>query len=280
MVRLGALVVLVTLLAVLPAAAHDTDAPRGAPHSWLPKEGWVMNHWLPFDESRLHDLLGTDNAAVERWLRDDHRTLAGLAAKRKGMSARQLARDLVAPRRGRATAARLRLLEERTMRVLTQGHLAQHVLFHYFHGTVERSRRIFGVHPKVYQRLRGRGLTPIQVGRRGGRSKAHVKREMRLLLEAITRRGVRRGETTAPQARYMLRRRLALLRCFLHRPVPKLDPGNPYGDPYNDHRAARARPALLDRGGLEGSAGAPGPVVLLARARAVALRLRAHHPAE
>ena len=33
----------------------------------------------------------------------------------------------------------------------------------------------------------------------------------------------------------MLRRRMALLGCFLHRPVPKLDPGNPYGDPYNGH---------------------------------------------
>src|SRR5215217_8870919 len=33
----------------------------------------------------------------------------------------------------------------------------------------------------------------------------------------------------------MLKRREALLSCFLRRPMPKLDPGNPYGDPNNGH---------------------------------------------
>jgi hypothetical protein len=131
--------------------------------------------------------------------------------------------------------ARFGELRRRTVRVLTQGHLAQHVFFHYFHGTVERSRRIFGVHPKVYQRLRQRGLTPVEVGRRGGRSPAHVRREMEVLLRLIADRGVRRRAHSREQASYMLRRRMALLGCFLRRPLPKHDPGNPYGDPNNGH---------------------------------------------
>ena len=46
-------------------------------------------------------------------------------------------------------------------------------------------------------------------------------------LEAVLRR-VAAGELTPEQARYMLKRRTALLSCFLHRPMAKFDPGNPY----------------------------------------------------
>jgi hypothetical protein len=225
----------VALLIATTAGAHDTDAPPGAPHTWLPKKMWVMNHWVPFDETRLHTALHTTNRGVERWLRDDHRTIAQLAERRTGMDTGDLADHLVAPWRSKVSAGHFRVLRRRTIAMLTQGHLAQHVLYHYFHGTVHRSRLIFGVGPKVYQRLRARGLTPLQVGRRGGRSARHVKRGMRRFLRDIAEHGVHMQAQSPVQARYMLRRRLALLGCFLHRPLPKLDPGNPYGDPNNGH---------------------------------------------
>jgi hypothetical protein len=47
--------------------------------------------------------------------------------------------------------------------------------------------------------------------------------------------GVGDGSQTAAQGAYMLKRRLALVSCFIRRPMPKLDPGNPYGDPNNGH---------------------------------------------
>src|SRR4029450_2385631 len=101
--RLAALVVLIACLAALPAAAHDSDAPPGAPHSWLPKADWVMEHWVPLDESRLHALRPTDDARLKRWLRDDHHTIAMLAERRKGLDADTLADQLVEPQRGKVS---------------------------------------------------------------------------------------------------------------------------------------------------------------------------------
>src|SRR3954447_12036143 len=78
----------------------DSEAPPGSPPHWLPNETWVMQHWLPYDETRLYSLLGVTRGDVWRWLRDDTRTLAGLAAQR-GWNAHDLARELVAPWRGK-----------------------------------------------------------------------------------------------------------------------------------------------------------------------------------
>src|SRR5918994_2049275 len=71
----------------------DSEAPPGAPPHWLPGEPWVMQHWLPYDETRLYTLLGVTRGDIWRWLRDDTRNLAGLAAQR-GWDAHDLAREL------------------------------------------------------------------------------------------------------------------------------------------------------------------------------------------
>ena len=85
-------VIVLTLLLAAPAAAQvqapakpqtkslDSEAPPGSPPHWLPNETWVMQHWLPYDETRLYSLLGVTRGDVWRWLRDDTRNLAGLAA--------------------------------------------------------------------------------------------------------------------------------------------------------------------------------------------------------
>ena len=39
-----------------------------------------MQHWIPYDETRLYALLGVTRGDIWRWLRDDTRNLAGLAA--------------------------------------------------------------------------------------------------------------------------------------------------------------------------------------------------------
>jgi hypothetical protein len=234
----AAAVGIASLVVVAPAHAHDSLAPPGAPHAWLPAhEPWVMQHWVPFDEAVLHDALDIDNRALERWLRDDHRTIAQLARQRKNLSADSLADRLLAPRKGSVDRRRFAQLRDRTIRMLTQGHLAQHVLFHYFHGTgaLGNTQRIFGLDRSTYMRLRLDRATPIQIGRRGGRAPAQVDRGMRRLLRRERDRGVRDGSQTATQGAHMLRRRTDLLYCFLRRPMPKFDPGNPYGDPHNGH---------------------------------------------
>ena len=63
-----------------------------------------MQHWLPYDETRLYSLLGVTRGDIWRWLRDDTRNLAGLAALH-GWKAHDLARELVEPWRGQDARA-------------------------------------------------------------------------------------------------------------------------------------------------------------------------------
>ena len=77
------LLIAFAVLAAVPgvAEAADTHAPKGARGDWLPRSEWVMSSWLPFDEARLYELLGTDRPELASWL-NDRRTLGQLAAKR------------------------------------------------------------------------------------------------------------------------------------------------------------------------------------------------------
>jgi hypothetical protein len=108
------------------AIAHDNLAPRGAPHRWLPHEPWVMQHRIPFDEARLQAALGLRGRQLESYTLDDHHRLADLARWR-GLDPDALADELVAPWRSQVGDDELAVLRKRTMRLLTQGHLAQHV---------------------------------------------------------------------------------------------------------------------------------------------------------
>jgi hypothetical protein len=207
-----------TLVAVLafcgalaaPASAQDPDAPKGRLAHWLPNERWVYQHWLPYDEGRLERLLGVDRGAIWRHLRDDHaRNLAQLA-RRRGMTAGELATRLVVPWRGRAPARRVALLRSRALRTLTQGHLAQHILFHSLHQTAipNRAMRIFGVAPDEFRRLRRAELSPLQIGRLHGRSAAAMHRGSVAALRRMARRGVRGQALTPRQARLLLDRQI------------------------------------------------------------------------
>src|SRR3954462_13176433 len=77
--------------------SSDSGAPAHAPAHWLPPEAWVYNHWLPYDETRLYRLLGVTRRGLWLQLRDDHRTLAQLAARHGWPDPRRLAAALVAP---------------------------------------------------------------------------------------------------------------------------------------------------------------------------------------
>ena len=89
------------------ARAHDSSAPPGAPHTWLPDEDWVARHWLPFDERDLSRRLGLRGRDLEAYLYDDHRALADLAEAR-GIDPAQLRDELMAPWRTTVDEATLR----------------------------------------------------------------------------------------------------------------------------------------------------------------------------
>src|SRR3954468_14612803 len=126
--RWGLLTVMLVLLAAAPARAQtkpqtkslDSEAPPGSPPHWLPNEPWVMQHWLPYDETRLYSLLGVTRGDMWRWLRDDTRNLAGLAAQHGWKDPDALAAALVEPWQGKLREPdRLALLRSRARRTLT-----------------------------------------------------------------------------------------------------------------------------------------------------------------
>lgn len=228
------LLCLVLLAAVAtPARAHDSLAPPGTDsHRWLPHEMWVHDHWLPYDEARLREVLRVDDATVFRWLEDDHRTLAELA-RRRHVDPRTLVKRLLPGRRGQD--ARLR---DRTRRMMTQGHLAQHVYFHVFHGPMlfTNFHRWFGVSAARYRHLRyARGLSPRAIAVRHGRDPAKLREHARARLRATAAEGVARGATSRLQADAMLARQERTLSCWVDRPAPKFDRTNPFGAPFGGH---------------------------------------------
>jgi hypothetical protein len=230
----SALLSSVLVLALVPvlASAGDSDAPIGASDRWLPAEDWVMSHWLPFDERLLYAKLGLSRERVLDWMRDDrHHTLAQLG-QRRGLPAPQLARELVvawAPPDKRIE------LSARALRVLTQGHLAQHVLFHYFHnpGIGLNAARIFGVDPLEFQWRRLRGESPALIAAVSGRRPASVARSALRALRGDALAGVERGATPRRQARRWLAYERRGLRHWLDSSI------------YKPGRRGEPAPALL-----------------------------------
>src|SRR6478736_7988064 len=216
-----ALVVIVALLA-FPAAASaqtakpqtkslDSEAPPGSPPHWLPNERWVMQHWLPYDETRLYSLLGVTRGDVWRWLRDDTRNLAGLAAQHGYPDPQVLARKLVEPWQGKLKEpGRLPVLENRALRTLTQGHLSQHMFFHSLHQNAipDAAPKIFGTSTTQFRNLRRAELSPLMICRLNGFSRAHAQDSAEQTLRAMAARAVKGQAMPAAQADRLLARQL------------------------------------------------------------------------
>jgi hypothetical protein len=228
------LVIVAALAGVAPASASgpapDSLAPAGAAHNWLPKEGWVWMHWLPFEERELASALGTDAAGIRAYLADDTHRLATLA-KRRGWQVKPLARHLTRRFDGRVPRKRLAALRRRAERMLTQGHLAQHVLYHVFHGPAvpANAPALFGITREQFLAARQAALTPDELARRASRDPAAVRAGVERLLTDEAAQGVRTRSQSRAQARRMLSRQRDALTCWMSSPLPKLDPNNPFG---------------------------------------------------
>src|SRR5689334_7685532 len=175
---LVALVVLgnaVSLSVAAPASAADPDAPPGAPPTWLPDTPWVLDHWLPYDETRLYAILGVQRRDVMAWVRDESHTLGDLA-RRRGADPRTLPRRLVGPRGTRSPAVYRELLR-RAGKTLTQPHLSHHMWGHLFHvgALIHAEPTIFRMPLHTLTGYRAQGLSYSAIARRGGRAPAAVR---------------------------------------------------------------------------------------------------------
>ena len=186
------------------APAKDSLAPKSAGDRWLPCERWVMYHWNPIDMQKLSANTGISERKLFLWLQDDdNHDLAGIIKSRK-LSPKSVVNDSLAVEPG--TSKRVRsILRARAERLLTQGHLAQHVFFHWFHSPAirENAREIFGMQPWDYFRARRAGFSPADVGRlkRGYTRKQTAARVVKVL-ERYVRRGMKGGATSKAQADY------------------------------------------------------------------------------
>ena len=198
-------------------ASFDSEAPAKAPAHWLPPEDWVYNHWLPYDEGRLHRLLGVTRGDIWRQLRDDRHNLAQLAAAHGWPEPGKLAAALVAPRAGEVTPAVLATLRRRAERTITQGHLSQHLFFHSLHqfAIPSAAPEIFGVTDAEFRQLRRGEQSPLEIGRRHGRSPGRIQALAAGVLRERVRFGVSSGAMSERQGRILLRRQLSQLPRWL-----------------------------------------------------------------
>jgi len=195
-------------LALVPttaAPAADSHAPKGARGDWLPTSEWVMSSWLPFDEARLYDVLDTNRAEMATWL-NDSRTLGQFAAEHGLRDRRELADTLIAPRLRTASAAMKRTLRSRTMDMVTQAHLARHVMFHIYHTPAipRHAREIFGISSQAYRTLRDSGWSPQRIADKGGMSAARSRAALRDILVRRDDQAVRIGAMSRRQADALL----------------------------------------------------------------------------
>jgi len=229
-----------SLLAVVAAAPASAERrPPDAPAHWLPNEEWSNLLWLPFEEERLYRLLDMDRGEIFRWIRNDaDHTLAQLGEQR-GYTADGLARALVAPRRDDVSPQTYRLLVRYTRRVLTFGHLSQHLLFHSLHQRAipRDATEIFGVRRELdFLSLRRAELSPVRIGDLHGRTRAEIHRAAARTLREAASLGVRRGFVTDRQRDLLLDRQLRQLPRWLDqgryngpsggRNAPDLPPGD------------------------------------------------------
>jgi hypothetical protein len=196
---------LIALLAAAPARAQDSEAPPGADVNWLPREDWVVRHWIPFDERELYAALRVSRMDVFHWLDSHEHTIAGLA-RRRGVSPAALVDRLVRRWRGRAGFEHYALLRSRTRRTMTQSHLARHLLFHVFHNKRigQNAQFFFGVDHRTWWEMRSSGHTVLEVARRGGRTETSVRERLLRFLAREQRVGVKRLLTPKRQAKRIL----------------------------------------------------------------------------
>lgn len=212
--------VLVTAAALIftsIGSAKDSLAPSTAGDRWLPCERWVMYHWNPLDMPKFYASTGIKQTELYRWLRDDDHHDFASVLESQGLKPEKVITDSLAVT-ARTTPRMRATLKARAERLLTQGHLAQHVFFHWFHNPAIRqhSRAIYGMAPWDYANARRKGFTPAQIGsKHNGFTRKQTADRIVKSMMGDELRGVRAGETTATQAAHYRERIIKLADTWL-----------------------------------------------------------------
>lgn len=217
------------------ALAHDAPMPDDARHGRLVDEPWTMRHWSPFDERLAERELGLAPGGLEAFLYDDHHTIAQLARAR-GIPFESLV-DRLAAWADAAPGTDRAEIEARIRLMLVSGHLAQHVLFHVFHGAA-LTPVVFaasGFSARTATKRRAAGWSFRRLVRDGDGDPGAVERALRRKIARAEVEGTRAHETPASQAATLAARQQGLLRCWLTRPMQRLDAAAPYGRRYLKH---------------------------------------------
>lgn len=241
---LAAIVLVASMTAVvLPSIAKDSHAPPEASERWLPCESWVQYHWIPYNEKHLYALTGIKRSEFRRWIREDHINTLGGLVKRKGKDPDEIVEKLMHQWHGKVSAEKFTELKRRADATMTQGHLAQHVFFHYFHNPTLafHARSIFNVAPGDYQSARLQGWTPREIAEEGGvRTRTAVRRAMRAMARSQTR-AVKTKQTTRAQANMFLRQQREWLDVWLKQSIHTHRKGEfPRGKKVKGSRVERA----------------------------------------
>lgn len=269
MPRLARILLIAASAALLggpPAVAHDAPMPPGHRHGLLPNERWVMQHWSPLDEQTLATALGMPPAQIEAFLYNDHHTLAQLAIAR-GVDIETLVHTLAAwtaivPSADRET------IEQRIRLMLVSGHLAQHVLFHVFHGedlspTLKRAAKLPA---RRFATLRNDGWSYRRLIVRADGDPAAMMGQLTTQILRRQQTGLGSGQTPRAQGDRLVARQLRRLPCWFGRAAQSLDPAAPYDRAYTKHApghsdedvpTTRARQAVEDRRISQGLAKRP-----------------------
>jgi hypothetical protein len=201
----GVLAIAALISMPAPVQARDSDAPPGAPDTWLPDEAWVGEHWIPYDERDLYRVLEIDQAGLVGWLSGERHNLAGLARAR-GMTPSAAVDAILRPQRTRLSASRYRLLRSRALRTFTQTHLSVHLFFHPLHD--DSFQRVLpdvlGVGYGEMGKLRAEGLSLYDIAARHGNGRRRVNELTMRALRAGMARGERLGMVSPVEARTYL----------------------------------------------------------------------------
>jgi hypothetical protein len=186
-------------LAMKPAVTMgpaDPDAPAGAPSNWLPAYDWVRERWVPFNEVRLYQALGLPIGTVAKYLYTYPAHSLEHLARSRGISPQTLLAQTMGSRPTAMPISRWRTLRRRTLLVLSQPHLSQHMLFHPFHITQISGHlaALLGVSQDTFLTLYERDRRSLsEIAHVGGRSESAVRAEVLRLARVQGSRGVTAG---------------------------------------------------------------------------------------
>ncbi len=142
-------------------------------------------------------------------------------------------------------------LRSRALRTLTQGHLSQHLLFHSLHqfAIASEAPAIFGVTDAAFRQLRRAEHSPLEIGRRHGRSPSRIQALASRVLRERARFGAATDAMSERQGQILLRRQLSQLPRWLAQVRYNGPPPTHAGQLTAKPRDFAANPALSGDGG-------------------------------